>query len=130
MQPPTTQALLKQQCHLIDFDGMSAIVGVSSAKLEKMTQQKIPNIEAAFAKVCQQKVRVQIEVASAKKNSENNSTATIGKAIATTPFAPPPPAPSPTPVAVSEAVQRRESAPVSVATRARETCVANYSSSN
>ena len=49
LHPPTTQALLKQQCHLISFDGLSAIVGVSSAKLQKITQQKIPNIEAATA---------------------------------------------------------------------------------
>ena len=73
LQPPTTQALLKQQCYLVSFDDMSAIVGVSSAKLEKMAQQKIPNIEAAFARVCQRKVRVQLEVASAKKNSNTHS---------------------------------------------------------
>ncbi|MEL7522037.1 MAG: hypothetical protein AAGJ80_10555, partial [Cyanobacteria bacterium J06553_1] len=73
LHPPTTQALLKQQCHLVNFDGTSAIVGVSSAKLEKMTQQKIPNIEAAFAQVCQRKVRVQLEVASSKKNTTSNS---------------------------------------------------------
>ncbi|MEL6927721.1 MAG: DNA polymerase III subunit gamma/tau [Cyanobacteria bacterium J06600_6] len=72
LQPPTTQALLKQQCHLLSFDGMSAIVAVNSAKLEKMAQQKIPNIEAAFAQVCQRKVRVQLEIASAKKNPNNN----------------------------------------------------------
>ena len=30
LQPPTTQALLKQQCHLVDFDGSSAVVGISS----------------------------------------------------------------------------------------------------
>lgn len=66
LQPPTTQALLKQQCHLVSFDGLSAIVGVSSAKLQKMTQQKVPNIEAAFAQVCQRKVRVQLEVANSQ----------------------------------------------------------------
>ncbi|MEL7009425.1 MAG: DNA polymerase III subunit gamma/tau [Cyanobacteria bacterium J06588_4] len=73
LHPPTTQALLKQQCHLVSFDGMSAIVGVSSAKLQKMTQLKIPNIEAAFAQVLQRKVRVQLEVASSKKKLTNNS---------------------------------------------------------
>ena len=59
---------------MVNFDGSSAIVGVSSAKLQKMTQQKIPNIEAAFARVCQQKVRVQLEVASAKKKLTDSST--------------------------------------------------------
>ena len=80
LQPPTTQALLKQQCHLVNFDGSSAIVGVSSAKLQKMTQQKIPNIEAAFARVCQQKVRVQLEVAGAKKKLTASSAAPLENA--------------------------------------------------
>ena len=75
LQPPTTQALLKQQCHLISFNGSSAIVGISSATLQKLNQGKVPNIEQAFARVVQHKVKVQLEVASrnnnsAKKNSE------------------------------------------------------------
>ena len=75
LQPPTTQALLKQQCHLISFDGSSAIVGISSATLQKLNQGKVPNIEQAFARVVQHQVKVQLEVASrnnnpAKKNSE------------------------------------------------------------
>ncbi|MEY2831345.1 MAG: polymerase subunit gamma/tau, partial [Cyanobacteriota bacterium] len=68
LQPPTTQALLKQQCHLVSFDGLSAIVGISSAKLQKLNQGKVPNIEAAFAQVCQRKVRVQLEVAGSQSN--------------------------------------------------------------
>ena len=72
LQPPTTQALLKQQCHLVSYDGSTAIVGISSAKLQKLNQGKIPNIEAAFAKVCQRKVKVQLEVAS-KNTSVKNS---------------------------------------------------------
>jgi len=75
LQPPTTQALLKQQCHLISFDGSSAIVGISSATLQKLNQGKVPNIEKAFAQVVQHKVRVQLEVASSKGNSaKKNST--------------------------------------------------------
>lgn len=73
LQPPTTQALLKQQCHLVSFDGSTAIVGISSAKLQKLNQGKIPNIEAAFAKVCQRKVKVQLEVA--KKNTSVKNSA-------------------------------------------------------
>lgn len=65
LQPPTTQALLRQQCHLVSFDGSSAIVGISSAKLQKLNQGKVPNIEAAFARVCQRKVKVQLEVVNA-----------------------------------------------------------------
>ena len=75
LKPPTTQALLKQRCSLISFDGVSAIVGIGSANLQKLHQGKIPNIEAAFAQVCQRKVKVQLEVAStsAKNSPKNNS---------------------------------------------------------
>jgi len=93
LQPPTTQALLKQQCHLVNFDGMSAIVGVSSANLQKMTQQKIPNIEAAFAQVCQRKVRVQLEVVSSQGKLAPNSTAPINPISSSTPEQPPDPPP-------------------------------------
>ncbi len=73
LQPPTTQALLKQQCYLADFNGSSAIVGISSAKLQKLNQGKVPNIEAAFAQVCQRKVKVQLEVATPKDSIAQNS---------------------------------------------------------
>ena len=108
LQPPTTQALLKQQCHLISFDGGSAIVGVSSAMLEKMAQQKIPNIEAAFAQVCQRKVRVQIEVGGSKKNN-NNSVSDSVRSIQQPPWSIPatepqqPPSPPPIPVRATTA---------------------------
>ena len=109
LQPPATQKLLEQKCHLVNFDGMSAIVGISSANLEKMTQQKIPNIEAAFAEVCQRKVRVQIEVASSKKNiTNNNSTASV-YTIAQTSTLQQPPSPPPPPVAV-QTVQKTDAA--------------------
>ena len=46
--PLTTQALLRQQCHLISLMDNKAILGMSSPKLAKLNQSKIPNIEAAF----------------------------------------------------------------------------------
>ncbi|MEL6441725.1 MAG: DNA polymerase III subunit gamma/tau [Cyanobacteria bacterium J06621_8] len=73
LQPPTTQALVKQQCHLVGFDGVCAIVGISSARLQKLNQGKVPNIEAAFAQVCQRQVKVQLEVANAQDNAAKNS---------------------------------------------------------
>ncbi|MBW4537351.1 MAG: DNA polymerase III subunit gamma/tau [Pleurocapsa minor HA4230-MV1] len=96
LQPPTTQALLKQQCHLVSFDGLSAIVGISSAKLQKLNQGKVPNIEAAFAQVCQRKVRVQLEVASSQGNTTKNSIATTARPVETTLSAPEQP-PNPPP---------------------------------
>ena len=82
LQPPTTQALLKQQCHLVSFDGLSAIVGISSDRLQKLHQGKVPNIEQAFAQVCQRKVRVQLEVANAKNASAKNNVTPTKQPIA------------------------------------------------
>ncbi len=64
LHPPTTQALLSQQCHLISIETTQAIVGISSAKLRGLHQGKLPNIEAAFEKVCQRKIKVKLEVSS------------------------------------------------------------------
>ncbi|MFM2311155.1 MAG: polymerase subunit gamma/tau [Cyanobacteriota bacterium] len=110
LHPPTTQALLKQQCHLISFDGLSAIVAVNSAKLQKMAQQKIPNIEAAFAQVCQRKVVVQLEVTTSQGNAVRNSIAPINSPIVETPTSAPeqppnPPPPSPPRVPSEESVE-------------------------
>ncbi|MEM8832831.1 MAG: hypothetical protein AAGE96_26380, partial [Cyanobacteria bacterium P01_G01_bin.19] len=77
LQPPPTQALLKQQCHLISFYGSSAIVGISSATLQKLYQHKVPNIEQAFSLVVQHKVKVQLEVASKPQNLVKKNPITI-----------------------------------------------------
>ena len=79
IHPPMTQALLRQQCHLIDLGDTSAIVGISSMPLKKMNQGKVPNIEAAFAKVCQRPIKVTLEVAS----QQNRSTQTTSSQTTT-----------------------------------------------
>jgi DNA polymerase-3 subunit gamma/tau len=63
LQPPTTKALVSQQCHLLRLETSVAIVGISSPQLLKLHQGKIANIEAAFAAVCQRNIKVQLEVA-------------------------------------------------------------------
>jgi DNA polymerase III subunit gamma/tau len=94
IHPPMTQALLRQQCHLISLTDSNAIVGISSAPLLKVNQGKVPNIEAAFAKVCQRKIKVILEVASlpeeGKKNSNlvNNSVQTDSEPIERSRFIP------------------------------------------
>lgn len=75
IQSEMTKTLLVQRCHLVSFDGTSAIVGISNATLQKLNQGKVPKIEAAFAQVCQRPVKVQLEVANVKDNAANNSTA-------------------------------------------------------
>jgi DNA polymerase III subunit gamma/tau len=96
LQPPTTQALLKQQCHLVSFDGLSAIVGISSSKLQKLNQGKVPNIEAAFAQVCQRKVRVQLEVAGSQSNMAKKAITSIEQPVKT-PLSAPKQPPNPPP---------------------------------
>lgn len=79
LHPPTTKALLKQQCHLVNFNGSSAIVGISSNKLQKLHQGKVSNIEAAFAQVCQHKIKVHFEVTTSVDASAKNSLTLVDK---------------------------------------------------
>ena len=53
-------------------------MGISSAKLQKLNQGKVPNIEAAFAQVCQRKVRVQLEVVAPNNKSDHNDSSNNG----------------------------------------------------
>ena len=62
LQPPTTQALFRQKCHLIAIEGSMVRVGISTPQLLKLNQGKIPNLEAAFIKACQQTIKVKLEV--------------------------------------------------------------------
>ena len=71
LQPPTTQALFKQKCHLISLQDSVAIVGISSPQLLKLNQGKIPNLEAAFAKACQRNIKVKLEAASSTKETSS-----------------------------------------------------------
>ncbi|HEY9834146.1 MAG TPA: DNA polymerase III subunit gamma/tau [Stenomitos sp.] len=61
LQPFATQALLRQHCHLLSFEGSIAYVAVSSLPLLELAQKKLPNIEAAFETVYQSKVRVTLQ---------------------------------------------------------------------
>ncbi len=65
LQPPTTKALVQQQCCLLNFDVESgiALIGINSQKLYQLHQNKIPNIEAAFEQAWDQKVKVTMKVA-------------------------------------------------------------------
>jgi DNA polymerase-3 subunit gamma/tau len=71
-----TQTLLSQQCHLMSFEDSRAIVGISNAKLRTLHQGKVADIEAAFAKVCQRQIKVQLEVATAHNQDAITSSVT------------------------------------------------------
>ncbi len=60
-------------------------VGISSVKLQRLHQGKVANIEAAFAQVCQRKIKVQLEVASPKHSSAKNSSTSIDNLRSQTP---------------------------------------------
>ena len=61
--PPAPQALLKQHCNLLAFDGKAARISVRSQPLFKLAQSKLPNVETAFQSAFERKVRVTLEVA-------------------------------------------------------------------
>ncbi len=61
LQPFATQALLRQHCQLVSFEGSIANVVISSKPLMKLAQDKLPNIEAAFEAVYNSKVKVRLQ---------------------------------------------------------------------
>ena len=69
IEPPTTRALLSQQCRLVRLDDNKAVIAISSAKLTRLHQGKIPNIEAAFEVALGYSVTVELiaEVDAAQK---------------------------------------------------------------
>lgn len=82
IEPNAVQALVKQTCILVNFDIDESIayLGVRTANLLKMAQGKAPQIEEAFEKVWQQKIKVQFQVEKKNKTPrvESNS-GTIAK---------------------------------------------------
>jgi hypothetical protein len=60
IEPPTTRALLSQQSRLVSLDEDKAAIAISSAKLVKLHQSKIPNIEAAMQSALGYEVTVEL----------------------------------------------------------------------
>lgn len=65
VQPFSTQMMLRQQCRLLAFNGSEARIGTTSQPLFKMAKDRLPNIEVAFTKLCNQPIRVSLEVVAA-----------------------------------------------------------------
>lgn len=94
--------LLRQMCHLIEFDGVYARVGVKAA-WHKKVQSDLQIITAAFQQTYQKEVTVSIEVGtpgtatSVKREVASNNGATIVKQPAPSSYErqTPPPAPAP-----------------------------------
>ena len=60
IEPPTTRALLSQQSRLVRLDDNKAVIAISSAKLTRLHQSKIPNIEAALQSALGYEVTVEL----------------------------------------------------------------------
>jgi DNA polymerase III subunit gamma/tau len=71
--PRGTQMLMSQQGSLLSFDGVTARVGFRSASLQKMAQQRVPNLEAAFDAVFQRPIKVSLEVLKAADPPEKKT---------------------------------------------------------
>jgi DNA polymerase III subunit gamma/tau len=70
LNPRGTQMLMSQQGVLLDFDGVVAKVGFRSASLQKMAQERIPNLERAFEAVFQRPIKVSLEVLKSEEPPE------------------------------------------------------------
>jgi len=101
IQPYSTQVMVRQQCHLVAFDGEQARLAVSTQQLFKLAQEKLPNIESAFEQVFGQKIRISLEVAPP-------GTRTTASPQAQTP---PPPAPAAKPDSPKSKPQTDSSTP-------------------
>jgi DNA polymerase-3 subunit gamma/tau len=67
LQPISTQALLRQMGHLIEFDGTLARIGIKSPKWCDRAKDYLPNIKAAFQAMFNREVQVRLELATQTK---------------------------------------------------------------
>jgi DNA polymerase III subunit gamma/tau len=92
LQPISKQALLRQMCHLIEFDGTVARVGVKE-KWYKQVQTYHPIIVAAFKETFKCEVEINLEIATS--STSVSPEASPQKKPITRPSYEPPSAPSP-----------------------------------
>ncbi|MFQ3629127.1 MAG: DNA polymerase III subunit gamma/tau [Cyanobacteriota bacterium] len=118
MHPPSTAILLRQQCRLLGFDGHTARIGVNSQPLFNMAKSKLPNIEAAFAKLQNETVRVTLEVAGGSEGIAASSAASASSASAPTSM------PANAPASVSPTAAPPQSPPAPTAATAPQVPIA------
>ena len=69
LQPNSTQALLRQMGHLIEFNGKVARIGMRSKAWCNQAKAYVPNIKAAFKATFNQEVEVKLELATATQTN-------------------------------------------------------------
>ncbi|ACK66106.1 DNA polymerase III, subunits gamma and tau [Rippkaea orientalis PCC 8801] len=87
---PFSQGLVNSHCYFLNLEESAAYIGVRSQGLLKLVQGKIPDLEAAFAAVCQRPIKVHLKVASPSSNAVSTSPQPVN------------PSPSPVPISNSE----------------------------
>lgn len=73
LKPRGTQMLMSQQGVLLGFDGVGAKVGFRSSSLQRMAQERIPNLTTAFEAVFQRPIKVSLEVLVAESTDEETA---------------------------------------------------------
>ncbi|HIK15004.1 MAG TPA: DNA polymerase III subunit gamma/tau [Leptolyngbyaceae cyanobacterium M33_DOE_097] len=94
IQPFSTQVMVRQQCHLLGFDGKTAQIGVNSQPLYRMAQSKLPNVETAFQQIFEAPIRISLEVIAGNVKPAPAEPPTA-RQVASTPTKPVKPTPSP-----------------------------------
>ncbi|BAY83291.1 DNA polymerase III subunit gamma/tau [Calothrix parasitica NIES-267] len=72
--PVSRRELLRQMCHVADFDGAVARVGVKQAWYERVKQDQ-PKIAAAFQVTFNSEIKVNLEIANSAPPANSNSSA-------------------------------------------------------
>jgi DNA polymerase-3 subunit gamma/tau len=93
LQPISRRELLRQMCHLIEFDGALARVAIKQAWYKKV-QSDQPKIAAAFKETFKYDVKINLELATSSTSIPAQTSPPQNKP-ATPPTYEPPPAPSP-----------------------------------
>jgi DNA polymerase-3 subunit gamma/tau len=92
LEPISRRELLRQMCHLVEFNGTVARVSIHKAWYKKV-QTDEPKIVAAFRETFKHDVKVNLELANSLSSTPSKSTPPPKKSVA--PSYQPPPKPSP-----------------------------------
>ncbi|MEM6351073.1 MAG: DNA polymerase III subunit gamma/tau [Cyanobacteria bacterium P01_D01_bin.14] len=107
VEPRATQMLMTQQGKLLALDGVTARVGFRSQRLFKLAQERVDNLEQAFEKVFEYRIKVVLEVLTEAETPPPTNNPP--------PAAPLPPPPVDSPVEMAPPLAAASSAPPSKA---------------
>jgi DNA polymerase-3 subunit gamma/tau len=120
LRPLSTKELLRQQCHLLSFDGTVAQIEISSQPLLNYAKKNLSNIQAAFQRVYQKDIKIMFQVGktSAKPAATNREPVT------------PSPSKSPSPVEDEDNQDNRKTQETVIPQPERKIVSANETSSH